>query len=555
VVDEQMAVGDLVAILRVSSGVGVLQQFTSDKRLLHAAIDRIRFNLRSRGSILAISSTGGMGAAVVDTSPDGGGSRRQFLERMVRTYQVQLALATLGALDSVVQGLQSLPGRKSVIFVSEGSARFGWDQGGGGVRDPFGVDGRVQDLVDRANRSSVVFYSLDPAGLRTVGSTAGGDSGPSQTSLATRLDEMHETLWGLATLADSTGGLLVADTNDLAAATARILDDQKGYYLMGYVPDQANVPLSGGRPVFHKLDVKVKRPSLQVRSRRSFVAVDAQKEELVADETPHATLTKAAVSPFGSSEIRLRLTALFGCQPKKDPKVRSFLHIDGHDLTFVEEPDGTRKAEVEIVALTLGTDGRPLDQVLTKGSFRVAPNTFARAVEGGFVRIVEVTAKKPGLYQFRVAVRDTVSGRTGSASELVEVPNIRKGHLALSGIVLSGPDTDPNASAAVRRFRAGMSVSYACVIYSPPPEKEGGQAAIETRVRVLREGEALPIEASLVFDPRQAADVNGLPAGGSVQLPASLDPGDYTLEIAVADRRARKDRAVAAQWMDFEVVD
>src|SRR5262249_34216495 len=43
-VDTEMEPGDLVAIIRTGSGMGALQQFTSDKRLLYAAIDRVKYN-------------------------------------------------------------------------------------------------------------------------------------------------------------------------------------------------------------------------------------------------------------------------------------------------------------------------------------------------------------------------------------------------------------------------------------------------------------------------------------------------------------------------------
>ena len=43
-VDEQIQPGDLVAIIRTAGGAGVMQQFTSDKRLLHAAIERVKYN-------------------------------------------------------------------------------------------------------------------------------------------------------------------------------------------------------------------------------------------------------------------------------------------------------------------------------------------------------------------------------------------------------------------------------------------------------------------------------------------------------------------------------
>ncbi|HKP35622.1 MAG TPA: VWA domain-containing protein, partial [Pyrinomonadaceae bacterium] len=54
-VDERMQEGDLVAIIRTGAGVGALQQFTSDKRLLHAAIERVKWNSRGRSGIYAFA--------------------------------------------------------------------------------------------------------------------------------------------------------------------------------------------------------------------------------------------------------------------------------------------------------------------------------------------------------------------------------------------------------------------------------------------------------------------------------------------------------------------
>ena len=81
-VDEQMLPGDLVPILRTGGGIGTLQQFTSDKRLLYAAIDRVKFNAQGRvgissfellltlntpggpGSVTPIAAVGGTGMAM-----------------------------------------------------------------------------------------------------------------------------------------------------------------------------------------------------------------------------------------------------------------------------------------------------------------------------------------------------------------------------------------------------------------------------------------------------------------------------------------------------------
>ena len=50
-INEQMQDGDLVAVLRTGGGIGAMQAFTSDKRLLLAAIDKIRWNSYGRSGI------------------------------------------------------------------------------------------------------------------------------------------------------------------------------------------------------------------------------------------------------------------------------------------------------------------------------------------------------------------------------------------------------------------------------------------------------------------------------------------------------------------------
>src|SRR5215218_6621062 len=55
-VDEQMQDGDLVAIVRTGAGIGALQQFTTDKRQLLAAIERVRWNGIGTGNIGAFAA-------------------------------------------------------------------------------------------------------------------------------------------------------------------------------------------------------------------------------------------------------------------------------------------------------------------------------------------------------------------------------------------------------------------------------------------------------------------------------------------------------------------
>jgi VWFA-related protein len=87
----------------------------------------------------------------------------------------------------------------------------------------------------------------------------------------------------LIEIAEQTGGLAVFSTNDLTGGLGRIVKDLSGYYLIGYVPEQATFEQRPGPPRFHEVKVEVKRPGLKVRSRKGFYGVT---DELVAQAAP-----------------------------------------------------------------------------------------------------------------------------------------------------------------------------------------------------------------------------------------------------------------------------
>src|SRR4051812_23628658 len=126
-VDEQLQPGDLVAIIRTAGGVGALQQFTSDKRQLYAAIERVRWNPIGRSGTGAFAPIEGDSLAqsgeqldrdANDTSSASGGEDvEEFRETM-------FSVGTLGAIGYVVRGMRELPGRKSILLMSDGIRIF-----------------------------------------------------------------------------------------------------------------------------------------------------------------------------------------------------------------------------------------------------------------------------------------------------------------------------------------------------------------------------------------------------------------------------------------------
>jgi VWFA-related protein len=524
--DTQMQPGDLVAILRTGAGMGALQQFTSDRRALQAAVDRVRWNMTTRASLFETSG------------------ESDILDKF-RTEV--LSAGTLGAVRYVIRGLSELPGRKSVVLLSDGFR----------LTDADGNYGRVFDalrsVVDAANRAGVVVYGIDMRGLAATGPSA---SDKTASAAAGREDELRATQDGLGVIAGETGGLFMRNTNDLTSALERVLEDHHGYYLLGYVPESST--FSGAKPRFHKLQVRVKRPGLRVRSRSGFLSVPDERARMAS---PQNRMIGAATSPFAGGEIRLLLSSFFGHDQKYGAFVSSVMHVDARDLTFTESAQGARAADIEILAMTFGENGQIADQTSRRYTFTLTPIAYAQAVSVGLVYRMQVPLKRPGPYQLRIALRDVASDRIGSASRFIDVPDVRKGRLTLSGLVIDGvsqtattaegQDTrDPRSTVAVRVFRQGTSASYVCSVYNAR-QGSNGAPQLETEVRLYREGIEAFRNAQRGMLP--VADSAYPLVGGVLNLNASTPPGAYVLELTVVDRLAKKP-ARATQTIDFDVI-
>ncbi len=161
-VDEQVQPGDLVAIIRTASGVGALQQFTSDKRLLYAAVERVKWNPTGRDGIARFAPIGTDSGGRFRDSDSAGQDIEEFREEI-------FAVGTLGAINYVLRGMKELPGRKSILLFSDGIRIFNRSDPAGSNR----ILMALRALTDRANRASVVIYAMDARGLATLGLTAG----------------------------------------------------------------------------------------------------------------------------------------------------------------------------------------------------------------------------------------------------------------------------------------------------------------------------------------------------------------------------------------------
>jgi VWFA-related protein len=586
-VDEQMQPGDLVAIIRTGAGMGALQQFTGDKRQLYAAIERVRWNPMGRGGVSAFGALQPAWMSAADRTRRGSRSNGdapvddQVLgpgETLDQFREDLFTVGTLGALNYVVRGLRELPGRKSVVLFSDGLRMFT------SGRDNRRVVDALRRLTDLANRASVVIYTIDARGLQVPGLTAADDvSGRSDQEIRQEMNNRRQELFdsqdGLNYLARETGGFFVYNSNDLNRGMRRVMDDQQGYYLIGYTPEADTFRLERGVRKYHKFSMKVKRAGLNVRTRTGFIGIP-DTEARPTSRTPAQQITAALTSPFNAGDVHLKLTSLFGHDPKLGAFMRSLLHIDPRDLTFTEE-GGKHKAVVDIVAVTFGDTGQMVDQESRTYTLEAPEDVYQKVMRQGFLYTVLVPIKKPGAYQLRVAVRDHTSEHIGSANQFIEVPDIKKNRLALSGIVVSGTDptnqkktdasappqadnttegatdeVDPQLGPAVRKLRRRMFLDYGMMIYNARLDKTTQRPQLEAQVILLHDGKPVytgkvnPVNVS----PNGQSDWQHIAAGGRLQLGTDMEPGDYVLQVIVVDKLTKEKSGVATQWTDFEIV-
>jgi VWFA-related protein len=585
-VDTELQPGDLVAIVRLGSGTGALQQFTSDKRQLYAAIEALKYNVMV-GRIAAVEPIRNgivptIGCGSTPTRTEGNRSIVTF-GRVEQMRDDLLANASLKATNFIVQGMRDLPGRKAVMFMSEGFKLVC------GEDEDYNNSMRsaLRHLVDSANRSGVVIYTMDARGLQPVDLAAGDDVNKDPTALTIssgstmsgqqiiearmlRQHEIQETQSGLKELAELGGGFAIHDTNDLTGGIRMALDDQKSYYLIGYQPDASTFDASRSR--FNQLKVAVKEPGLKVRYRSGFFGIKDEDVRQVAS-TPQQQVLKALTSPFTSAGISLRLTPLYGNDARAGSFVRALVHISARDLSFRSKADGTHEGVVNIAAYTFGDNGSVADSVGETHTITLTDRLYQRALASGLVYSLNVPIKNAGAYQLRVAVRDAQSEKVGSASQFINVPDIRKNKLTLSGIALSSYDgvlaktraseagaqvTETSGDstmtqAALRRFRSGHVLQFAYAIFNAKLDGRTKQPQLTTQIKLYRDGREIYAGKETPYDASGQPDLKRLVAEGGLQL-GGLKEGEYVLQIVATDTLARGNSRTTTSWIDFEVV-
>jgi VWFA-related protein len=197
--------------------------------------------------------------------------------RMDTAVTAQGARLTLSALRSLVEGQRPIPGRKSVVY-------FTW-----GMYLTPELDEPFRNLLSTANRDNVTFYSVDTRGVMVSqqnaearaqlnGAARAGAITMTQTSGPVTKDQVMSSdnaeLSGRANvqekvrdLAESTGGFLIGDSNDLRVPLRHVNEEIGSYYELSFNPGIQNYDAS-----FHKLTVSANRKNLRVIPRATAIS-------------------------------------------------------------------------------------------------------------------------------------------------------------------------------------------------------------------------------------------------------------------------------------------
>jgi VWFA-related protein len=562
-INEDMQEGDLVAVVRTGGGMGALQSFTSDKRQLLAAVENIRWNPQGRGKVNAFMDyQRSFKDKDNDFNKEGEENPNLPFKPLDNNYKNEdlinsnYSTGSLGALSYVIRGMKELPGRKSVLFFSEGFQTFVIEDRRSTLIPEKKTYNRVltalRNIAELANRSSVVIYTLDPRGLINPAALR-------QNRFRREESYVKDSQQTLRYLAEETGGLAFVDSNKLDKGLQKAVEDQSGYYLIAYEPDAETFDTETSK--FNKFRVKVKNSDYEVRYRSGFYGIS---NEIIdeKEKTGEQRIYNALISPFGATDINVSLYTLFADDRETGPFIRSLLGIDPADLVFRKGEDGIYRANFDIVAMTFGDNGAPVDQNARNYTIQLTAENYRRILEKGFVYDLLIPLKKAGAYQFRIALRDTATDKIGSASQFIQVPDLKKNRLTISSIVLKGftpeelktkQNTTDNGflDTSRREFKRGMTLRYDYVVYNAA----GSPKRLKVQAKLFR-GDELALESE-PGDLRTTgqADPERIESVGALTLGSNLGPGEYILQIIVRDENAKEKHGTTAQVVDFVIVE
>ncbi|HJQ24941.1 MAG TPA: VWA domain-containing protein, partial [Blastocatellia bacterium] len=577
-VETQMQPTDLVAIVRTVGGKGLLQQFTTDKDLLRRAIAGLtaathplsafhnpetpKLPTQPSGTDVNVQ-TGDQGEDIPDTD-----NPLDDTNRMLRSY---MSLATAGF---VIDSMKQLPGRKSLVLISGGLPIFSTNPG----TEAGAVANFLNVLTDKATRAGVAINTMDIRGLQAYSGVAGFEETEARSAMGTGTaisdpiaasgnpnrsgfgripDEKQfgyrnpfdqlDAHMGLRVLASTTGGLAVLGKNDFDDGLRKIIQTSEGYYLLAYTPTAGKF-----NGEFRKIEVKAKGDGLKVYSRRGYLA--RSDAPAVEPATKQEQLLQAIKSPLMRRDVSVDAMVLYKPAPQNQGAIDIHVTIDPKQVRF-EQAGDKQQADLDVAGFVFDQFGK------LRGGFSetlrpaVTPAEYSQISKMGLPYAAQAVLP-PGAYQIRIAVRDNKTESIGTLSRYLEVPDLAKGRLTATSLLLAAVPAGetkveaPTPITASRQMSRKQDLRYAVIIYNA--KLKDGKPQVQTQMTISQNGQVLfkQPEESVTPAGKDAALVKW----GQLGL-SGVKPGRYTITIVVTDQLADKKAQTITRSMDFVVVN
>ncbi|HTM26682.1 MAG TPA: VWA domain-containing protein [Vicinamibacterales bacterium] len=348
-------------------------------------------------------------------------------------------------------------GRKTIVFVSEGftatlppqlndpiAALPGIGnraQPGAQANDPradsqnffnqMDLTSRLRETYETVNRNNTSIYAVDPRGLAAFEYDVNQG-----VALQTDRQNLTATIDTLYVLANNTDGRAIVNRNDLAAGMKQIIRDASGYYLLGYT--SASAPTDGK---FHTIDVRVKRPGVEIRARKgywAYTADDAARATAPPKPGPPPAVSNALNSIVEPTHGGHAARFWTGTDRGPDGQTR---------VAFAWEPLAAQEnarpgdAAARVVLTATAADGHPVfrGRVPDDAAGGAAPDAGAAPAASTTVSATKPAAAAsvafsapPGAVELRIIVENAQGRVIDSTSETLTLPDYAQTQVSLS---------------------------------------------------------------------------------------------------------------------------
>ena len=360
-IEKHVAANDQVAVIHASGRSNASQEFTTNKDLMLAAVDKfIGMKIRSatlerladyRNRVEYLN-------ALQSTAGDENAARDRALDMLdpERAFNARSAMDTLRNLSRLLESVNG--SRKSVLFFSEGIDYNIVDIMGvtTGSRSASDVLYAMRDAIGAATRSNVAYYTIDPRGLVGISDDEMDmQSPPQDVTLGLNpwniRDEQRLAQMSLMSLAEETGGAYSVNSNDFSKIYDRVVRDSSKYYLLGYYPtdDRRNGSV-------RRIQVKVNRKDVKVFARKAYQAPKDKDEkkltESAAGTSPEVRTALNSALPTPGLNISVHAAPFKGADKKASVAVT--VQVEGDRISLKEAGDTyTNGLEISMMAMDL----------------------------------------------------------------------------------------------------------------------------------------------------------------------------------------------------------